>query len=189
MITGEKLSLLFKNIVQNKKVVFKTLILNKELKTEKLKLKELYYKFNEFKNKLFSRRFNLFIDFLKLTCLIQKKKINAAIFLSTLGTIFKILPKKLHNSFFKFVKVLIEEVLLEEKKKTKTTKIIGIKLIINGKLKGKLRSSSLTINKGKIGAQVISNDMEFAKEHVYTMYGCFGLQLWINYKQEKNKQD
>jgi hypothetical protein len=172
-----KLAFLFKNLVQNEKVVLKTCIINKELKQEENKLKELYFKFNEYKNKLFSRRFNLFVDFIKLTCLIQQKKVTASTFLSTLGTIFKILPKRLHNSFFRFSKSLIQEVLLEQKKEDKTTKIIGVKLLINGKLRGKLRSSSLTINQGRIGAQVLSNDMEFAKVHVNTMYGCFGFQL------------
>lgn len=174
---SKQTAILFKNIVNNKKLVLRVVLLNKELKKEEKTLKELYFKFNEFKTKLFSRRFNLFIDFLKLTCLIQKKRINASVFLSTLGTIFKILPKKLHNNFFKFLKSLIQETLLQEKQELKTTKIIGVKIIINGKLKGKLRATSVTINKGKIGAQTLSNDIEFSQKHVYTMYGCFGFQL------------
>ena len=188
VLIERKLAFLFKNIVQNEKVVLKTCIINKELKQEEKKLKELYFKFNEYKNKLFSRRFNLFVDFIKLTCLIQKKKVTASTFLSTLGTIFKILPKRLHNSFFRFSKSLIQEVLLEQKKEDKTTKIIGVKLLINGKLRGKLRSSSLTINQGRIGAQVLSNDMEFAKVHVNTMYGCFGFQLWVTYQKAKKEE-
>jgi len=65
----------------------------------------------------------------------------------------------------------------KKEEKDRISKIVGVKLLINGKLKGKLRSSSLTINKGRIGAQVLSNDIEFAKVHVNTMYGCFGFQF------------
>jgi len=192
VLVQKRLAFLFKNLIQNGKIVLKTFVINKELKQDSVKLKELYFKFNEYKNKLFSRRFNLFVDFIKLTCLIQQRKITAATLLSTLGTIFKILPKRLHNSYFRFLKSLIQEVLLEQKKVDKTTKIIGVKLLINGKLRGKLRSSSLTINQGRIGAQVLSNNMEFAKVHVNTMYGCFGFQLWVTYeniKKEKIKKN
>lgn len=190
VLVEKRLALLFKNLAQNEKVVLKTFVINKELKKEQKKLKELYFKFKEYKNKLFSRRFNLFVDFIKLTCLIQQKKITASILLSTLGTIFKILPKRLHNSYFRLLKSLIQEVLLEQKKENKdrTTKIIGVKLLINGKLRGKLRSSSLTINQGRIGAQVLSNSMEFAKVHVNTMYGVFGFQLWVTYEQMKKEE-
>jgi len=177
VLVEKRLAFLFKNLVQSEKVVLKTFVINKELKQERNKLKQLYLKFREYKNKLFSRRFNLYIDFIKLTCLIQQKKITASILLSTLGTIFKILPKRLHNSYFRFLKSLIQEVLLEQKEQIKTTKIIGVRLLINGKLRGKLRASSLTINQGRIGAQNLSNSMEFAKVHVNTMYGCFGFQL------------
>jgi len=179
VVVEKKLSVLFNNLVKTKKIILKIVVINKELKENRKNLTELYLKFNEYKNKLFSRRFNLFLDFIKLTYLIQKKKISASIFVPILGTIFKILPKRLHSAYFKFVKSLIEEVLLEQKKeeKDRISKIVGVKLLINGKLKGKLRSSSLTINKGRIGAQVLSNDIEFAKVHVNTMYGCFGFQF------------
>ena len=188
VLVQKRLAFLFKNLVQNEKVVLKTFVINKELKQERNKLKQLYLKFKEYKNKLFSRRFNLYIDFIKLTCLIQQKKITASTLLSTLGTIFKILPKKLHNNYFRFLKSLIQEVLLEQKEEVKTTKIIGVRLLINGKLRGKLRSNSLTINQGRIGAQVLTNSMEFAKVHVNTMYGVFGFQLWVTYEQIKKKE-
>jgi len=188
VLVEKRLAFLFKNLVQSEKVVLKTFVINKELKQERNKLKQLYLKFREYKNKLFSRRFNLYVDFIKLTCLIQQKKITASTLLSTLGTIFKILPKRLHNSYFRFLKSLIQEVLLEQKEQIKTTKIIGVRLLINGKLRGKLRASSLTINQGRIGAQNLSNSMEFAKVHVNTMYGCFGFQLWVTYEQIKKEE-
>ena len=53
--------------------------------------------------------------------------------------------------------------------------------MINGKLKGKLRASSLKILVGKIGTQTISSEIDFSKVHVYTIYGCFGIKIWVNY--------
>ena len=48
------------------------------------------------------------MDFLKLTSLLFMKKINTITFLTILGTIFKILPKKLHGKYFSFLKVLLK---------------------------------------------------------------------------------
>jgi len=84
VLVEKRLAFLFKNLVQSEKVVLKTFVINKELKQERNKLKQLYLKFREYKNKLFSRRFNLYVDFIKLTCLIQQKKITASTLLSTL---------------------------------------------------------------------------------------------------------
>lgn len=165
---------IFNKLLDNKLLILNLSLINKDI--DKKILKSLYLKFKNFKNMLFSRRFNLFIDFLKLTTLFIEKKVDIKVYISILGTIFKILPKRAHSKFFFFLKHLFN-ILINQK----NTTIKGIKFMINGKLKGKLRASSLKILVGKIGTQTISSEIDFSKVHVYTIYGCFGLKIWVNY--------
>lgn len=165
---------IFNKTFKNKLFVLNMFLLNKQINRKVLV--SLYKNFLTFKNMLFSRRFNLFMDFLKLTTLFIKRKINVNVYLTVLGTIFKILPKKMHSKFFFFLKHLINTLI-----KQKGTTIKGVNFVINGKLKGKLRSSTLKNLVGKIGTQTISSQIDYAKVHIFTMYGCFGFKMWVNY--------
>ena len=166
---------LFSKMIKHKILVLNITLLNIHL--EKKWLIEFYSEFKKYKNVLFARRFNLFMDFLKLTSLLFMKKINTITFLTILGTIFKILPKKLHGKYFSFLKVLLKFLFTHKK-----TIFQGIKFVIAGKLKGKLRSSSLQYIFGKVPDQTISTEIDYSKVHVHTMYGCFGLKIWVHYK-------
>lgn len=165
---------IFHKFLPNKLLVLKQNLVNKQI--DKKLLRNLYLNLKIFKNTMFSRRFNLFIDFLKLTNLFMKKEININTYIYIIGTIFRVLPKKAHGRFFTFVKYLFT-LLIENKE----TQICGIKFIINGKLRGKLRASSSKILVGRIKTQTINSNIDFAKAHVYTIYGCFGLKIWVNY--------
>lgn len=59
--------------------------------------------------------------------------------------------------------------------------IKGLKLVISGKLKGKPRSSSTLLLVGNISSQTLDSKIDFSKTHVYTIYGVFGLKLWVSY--------
>jgi ribosomal protein S3 len=63
--------------------------------------------------------------------------------------------------------------------------ILGIKLIVSGKIKGKPRSSTTCIQVGSVPSQSLDKDVDFSKLHVYTLYGVFGFKIWI-YKKLKN---
>lgn len=167
---------LFNKTFANKLLILNMVLLNKSINKKILKF--LYNDFKSFKNMLFSRRFNLFIDFLKLTSLFVEQKIDIKVYLPVLGRIFKILPKRMHSKFFFFLKHLIK-VLID--KTNIDTKVKGVHVVINGKLKGKLRSSTLKMLVGKIGTQTISSKIDFSKLHVFTMYGTFGFKMWVNY--------
>lgn len=126
---------------------------------------------------LFSRRFNLYFDFLKMTSLLIAKKININSYNIVLGTIFKFLTKKSHSKFFIFIKKLAYLLI-------SSSTIEGIKINISGKLKGKLRAKPFKMAIGKISTQTIASDLGFSKVHIHTLYGCFGLKTWIKYKQK-----
>jgi ribosomal protein S3 len=57
------------------------------------------------------------------------------------------------------------------------SRVRGIKFVINGKIKGKTRSSSNIISFGKIPTQSISKVVDYSNIHVFTVYGVFGFKL------------
>jgi ribosomal protein S3 len=124
----------------------------------------------------FNRRHNLFIDFIKISALLIVNDINIKVFSKALEQIFKILQKRSHNRFISFLKkyflILIN---------SKGSKIKGIKMIINGKLGGKPRSSTKKILVGSLPLKTVDTNTVFTKNHVYTPYGAYGFKLWIRY--------
>lgn len=167
------LSTLTKNLPSNNLIVHKITLLNKQINMKIVRI--IHNKLKFFKKMLFSRRFDLYYDFLKLTSLLITRKVKIGVYNVILGKIFKYLMKKSHNKFFNFLKKLSYLI-------TKSSSIGGIKFGINGKLKGKLRAKSFKLEIGKIGIQTITSDIDFSKVHINTLYGCFGLKTWIKYK-------
>jgi hypothetical protein len=136
----------------------------------------LYLELNKYVSTIFTRRFNLFIDFIKIYSLFCEKKVSGDSFCTILGYIFKSLSKKFHTRFILFIKHSIKIML---GKNIKSVKLKGIKLIISGRLLGKPRASSILINEGCIPNQSLNKYVSFSKKHVYTIYGAFGLKAWI----------
>ena len=143
---------------------------------------QLFRTFRSFFYLLFNRRFNLFVDFLKLTFLLYIDKIQVSTYLFLLSQIFRVLPKKAHNRFLVFLE-LVFKFLIEKKLSSKRSiyfsTISGIKFIINGKIRGRMRASSKCISVGTIPIQSLQKNIEFYKTHVYTLYGAFGFQIWL----------
>lgn len=158
-----------------------SIFLNFSIINFKIKKQEVFFFFNKLKKSglfLFSRRFSFFLDFIKVLSLFSNSQISAKIFLVFLQKIFKNLTKKNHNQFLSFLKTCFVLLVVRLKK---TNSIKGIKLLINGKLKGKPRSSSTLILVGNISTQTLDSKIDFSKIHVYTVYGVFGLKLWVSY--------
>jgi hypothetical protein len=152
-------------------------------KIDKRLLKYFYLKTKRFSGVLFPRRRNLFIDFVKMTSLFYEKKISTQAYLTVFGQIFKFLPKRTHGRFLLFFKILLVLLTTEinlTKKKVKSPCIMGIKFIVNGKLKGKPRSTSYNTQHGVVPTQSIDKSIDFAKLHVYTLYGVFGFRIWTH---------
>jgi hypothetical protein len=136
-----------------------------------------FNKLKIFSSSLFPRRQNFFLDFIKLSCLFITSKINSSVYLSVIGLTFKVLQKKKHTQFLFFLKFLFKTIISK-----KNSSILGVKLLINGKLKGKARASSTYIQQGSVPTQSISKNIEFSKIHVYTRFGAFGFQFWVHKK-------
>jgi hypothetical protein len=180
---NKKLSFLFYKQLQFLKTtrfIFNIKNLNKSV--SKRTLVFFYHKLKRFLGVLFTRRFNLFIDFLKITTLFYENKIDCSCFLFFIGQIFKSLHKRKHNRFLFFLNLVFQLLI---KKIPKTIKLLegneikGFKFIINGKLQGKTRATSKCIRIGAVPIQSIGKNIEFSRKDVHTIYGTFGLKLWI----------
>ena len=153
--------------------------LNKDINNSVLV--SLYNKTKKFIANIFVRRFNLYIDFVKLTTLLIQNKIKADKFIYILALIFKSLSKRVHTRFLFFLKALFKIIISISgaRENNLLNAISGFKFIINGKLQGKTRAASSCIQEGSVPIQSLSKNIEFAKSHVYTLYGVFGIRVWI----------
>ncbi len=165
----------FKNKLSTDNVTINYLNLNKLI--DKKILSKNFKIFRKFSTVLFSRGFNLFLDFLKVITLIEQKQINPKAFLLILGQIFRNSNKKKHTKFVFFIKTIFDTLINSE-----NSNILGLKFIINGKIMGKTRASTVKIEKGALSLNTINSDCLANQMHVYTLYGAFGFKLWINYK-------
>lgn len=127
--------------------------------------------------KVFPRRLRFFLEFIQLSILFLENKIEIKFFISILCEIFRILTKKLHSKFFIFINEYFK-FLLSNPLNNKHF-LLGIKFIINGKLKGKTRSNSYTFKLGTIPIQSLKAAVDFTKAHTFTRFGVFGFKLWI----------
>jgi hypothetical protein len=166
------------NLLRKKKIVFNFNIINLKLKKKKIILFNLFKVNKRYAFSMFPRRFNFFLDFLKLSILFKENDIKASFFLTILAEVFRILQKKKHAKFLFFLNKHFKN-LISLNYATNASNLLGIKFIIRGKLKGKRRKSNAIINCGQIPVQSLSKQIEFAKTHAFTVYGTFGLKLWV----------
>jgi hypothetical protein len=78
-------------------------------------------------------------------------------YLFIIGEIFKRLTKKKHTFFLSFIKNLFQFLIFKHKKKCFFNKILGVKFILSGKIRGKLRARSVSI---KLGSVSIINEVK-----------------------------
>jgi len=164
-------------ILKSNLIVFNIKLLNKQIK--KVTLKLLVNNFKKFKNVLFIRRFNFFIDFLKMTALFLKAAIPLNTYVLFLGQIFKYLTKRHHNRYISFLKYLFQTLLTFFKNKSYLNPILGVKCLLKGRLRGKDRASSSIIKVGVIPTQSLGKKIFFHKIHIYTVYGVYGFKVWL----------
>lgn len=175
----ETLSKEFYSHIGSNYVILKFRVLNKILNKNLVRF--LYTKLRRFQGLLFSRRSNFFFDFIKATSLFSENFLPVKSYLYFIGQIFQMIRKKTHGKFLLFLNVVLELLVLDLKIKTVSKKscIRGIKFVLNGKIKGKARASSSCTQLGCVPISTISCNISFARLHVYTLYGVFGLRAWV----------
>lgn len=171
------------NFFKKNLIIFKIVTLNKYLKRKKKKIKILNSFFKQEASLLFPRRYNFFLDFLQLSILFLENQISISFFIKIITEIFRILQKKRHSRFIIFINSFFNFLLCRIKNLQHFFKnfksIAGIKFVISGKLKGKPRSSHYTKVFGSVPIQTLNCSIEYAKSHAFTIYGVFGIHIWI----------
>jgi hypothetical protein len=162
------------HILNKNLIVFCFTSINFFLKKKNDLILHIFRNFKRYVNALFPRRFRFFLDFVKLSLLFSIGKINSSFYIKILTEIFRILQKKRHARFFQFIKKFFIFLI-----QTKDSNLKGFKLSISGNLKGKRRGSNKCITFGQFPLQSFNKKIEFAKSHAFTIYGTFGLKMWV----------
>jgi len=157
-------------------VLINIFCLNRNLNESTLRTDYSFYK--HYKRELFARNHNLWLDFIKVTNLVVSKQLNAKALLLLFGALFKYLNKRKHSKFILFVSCLFDHLILKY-----PSQIRGLRLVISGRLLSKPRSSVAKIERGTLNLTSKDADLSSSQMHVYTLYGAFGLKLYINYKK------
>lgn len=185
LINSSNIYELFNSLLLKFKINLITL--NLEVLNQQVNKKLFLFLFRKLKPyilKLFSRKRFLFFDFLKITSLCYSQKLNLNSFCVMLSEIFSFLRKKDHSKYLLFLKEVFGLLIFELKKHfphfNDFNDFKGVKIVINGRLKGKPKASSSLIQLGKIPTLDLSKNIEFVKTRVYTQrYGVFGFKMWI----------
>lgn len=137
-----------------------------------------YTKLKRFSTLLFAKRFNFFIDLIKICALLYEDKITSKTFLMTIGKVFSFLHKTKHTPFI----IMLTSIINDEIRNIKLKKPIikGMKFYVSGRLLGKTRASTQKIVVGNIPTQSLNKKIDFEKLNVFTPYGVFGFQLWLS---------
>jgi hypothetical protein len=136
-----------------------------------------YNFFLRYQQSIFSKNFNLFLDFIKVTNLLCQNILDLKIFVHLLGSLFRMLHKRQHNRFLVFVSSLFKYIL------NTYPNVCGLRLEISGRLLGKPRASTKKIEHGFLGSNSFSENKYSFQMHVYTLYGAFGLKCSVNFKK------
>ena len=76
--------------------------------------------------------------------------------------------------------LLLEKLLYFIYHNNKTT-IKGIKIQVKGRINGVARSKKAVISCGTLSLQQIDSKIDFLYQQVLTVFGCFGIKIWVRY--------
>ena len=86
----------------------------------------------------------------------------------------------MHSKFFIFINKYFNFLLSKSLKiSSSVSRLLGIKFCINGKLKGKTRSSNFMFVAGTVPIQSLAASIDYSKTHAFTIYGVFGIKIWV----------
>ena len=180
---NSKLNLLFNKSIWNSfntnLTILKFKFWNKNTINKKDKRK--LTRFFRYSDIIFKRKYAMYKDLMGLSCLFIKHLISAEIYNNLLTLLFSRQSKKSQSQYFKFLRRLVPKLIYFP-----NSQIQGMRVLINGRLQGKLRANSLLISCGKIGNQTLSKNVEYTKATAYTITGTYGVHLWVNFKKHED---
>lgn len=154
--------------------------LNKHLKN-KVVFFNLMKSLSKYRYSLFQRGNTLMNDFFAVSSLLNRKKVSVDVFATMLSSVFKNLHKRKHSIFFGFVRRLAKIFT-----KVPTSFVQGMKVEISGRLGGRNKAKTQRIIAGRISTTTISTDTHFSKQDIHTIYGTYGLKVWVTFGNLKS---
>lgn len=86
------------------------------------------------------------------------------------------IDRRSQGRFLFFIKTLVNHI------QTKNfVGIQGLKISIKGRINGNPRSKIWSVSEGVLSLQKIENEIDFFYTPSFTVYGTFGVKVWINY--------
>lgn len=160
--------------LKNKKITIKTHNLNKKLQ---LFIKSSNINFFEYKKVL--KNFKRFLknimykELLKIAFISIIEKNSAKLLAETISSYFT-KQKKRHGFILFFIKKIYSTLL-----PLKMCRIMGIKIVINGRFNGAPRSNKKIIKVGSVPLQSFNSCISYYEDTAYTSNGTFGIKVWI----------
>jgi hypothetical protein len=128
-----------------------------------------------FKNALFAK------ESVAATYLLSEGKASAELVNTLFSFMFSRLHKRQHGRFFGFLVTLFERIFVR-----KVDSLLGIKILISGKLKGKTRASLYGTSVGCVPLQTLDCAIDYSYKPSFTLMGIFGFKLWCAYDTKKS---
>ncbi len=119
-------------------------------------------------------------DLVQAAILLLNNQAGAQLFNTFLALMFSRLTKRQHSRFFVFLKKFFKSILVHSQ--LFNGPVLGIRLLISGKLSGKTRAHSFAINVGQVPTQTLDCNIDYSYIPAFTMMGTFGFKLWIALK-------
>ena len=107
-----------------------------------------------------------------LTNVFNQKKISAQTIANFLSNYLSKLKK--HRRFIKFIVSTLKVLIIN-----KSSKLIGIKIVIKGRINGRPRAKNQTIQLGKTPLQSITSYSDYAQATAVTSDGTLGVKAWV----------
>jgi hypothetical protein len=143
--------------------------------------KGLSLRFKDFQLKSFSKtiiklrkyfKALFFRECINILSIAIKKKNSSKLLAEFLSFQFSVMKR--HNLFLNFFKRALILMI-----NSKFSCINGIKILIKGRLNGKPRSSSKTLQIGKVSLQTLDSKINHSQSVAFSQYGTFGIKVWI----------
>jgi hypothetical protein len=101
-----------------------------------------------------------------------------------LGTLLTFLLENTRNQVFvtKFLQKTLQ--ILFQAIKTENLAIDGIKILIKGRFNKRRRTKKIVLQKGQISLQTISTPIDYYQTQAVTIYGSFGIKVWLSKSQK-----
>ncbi len=143
----------------------------------KMEVNQLITYWSQIKKTLTFKRAAFASDLVQISTLLLTNQATAYLFNTFLVLMFTRLSKRQHSRFFVFLKKFFKSILNHSTNFNGS--ILGIRLLISGKLSGKTRAKSFSVNVGQVPTQTLDCKIDYSFVPAFTMMGTFGFKLWI----------